>query len=109
MTAITFNKFAATTGETSVGFVTKVAGADRKSNPITIDSINYNENTKSIELTGSDGITRKCRVERLEGGIPAGRALWKQLLALGQEQKTIKVVAAGGFDPNTWFYRVEEV
>jgi hypothetical protein len=80
-------------------------GEDRKSQPVTLIELSYNENTRSIEATGSDGRKRQCRIDRITDTSDLEK-LTKQLQKAYDKQARICFVAAGGNDPNVWFYTI---
>lgn len=83
-------------------------GEDRKSLPVTIAELTFNEKTRSIEATGSDNRKRQCRIDRLTDQ-KAVEALTKRLQKAYDAQTKISFVAAGGNDPNVWFYAIVDV
>lgn len=80
-------------------------GADRVSLPVTIKELSFNETTRSIEATGSDNRKRQCRIDRIVDEAVL-RQLTKDLQKSYDNQETIQFVAAGGNDPNVWFYNI---
>lgn len=80
-------------------------GEDRKSLPVTIVELTFNETTRSIEATGSDGRKRQCRIDRMNDDKLV-QALTKRLQKVYDAQTKISFVAAGGNDPNVWFYNI---
>lgn len=80
-------------------------GEDRKSLPVTIVELSFNEVTRSIEATGSDNRKRQCRIDRLMDQNMV-QALTKRLQKAYDAQTKISFVAAGGNDPNVWFYAI---
>ena len=80
-------------------------GEDRKSLPVTIVELSFNEVTRSIEATGSDGRKRQCRIDRITNEADL-KALTKRLQTVYDKETRISFVAAGGNDPNVWFYTV---
>ena len=80
-------------------------GEDRKSLPVTIVELSFNETTRSIEATGSDSMKRQCRIDRLTDDKMV-QALTKRLQKAYDAQTKISFVAAGGNDPNVWFYTI---
>jgi len=80
-------------------------GEDRKSLPVTIVELNFNENTRSIQATGSDMRMRQCRIDRLTDQKMVV-ALTKQLQSAYDNGTKVCFVAAGANDPNVWFYTV---
>ncbi len=83
-------------------------GEDRKSLPVTIVELTFNETTRSIEATGNDGRKRQCRIDRLADDKMV-QALTKRLQKAYDAQTKISFVAAGGNDPNVWFYAIVDV
>jgi hypothetical protein len=80
-------------------------GEDRKSLPVTIVEVLFNETTRSIEVTGSDSRKRQCRIDRITNEADL-KALTKRLQTAYDKETRISFVAAGGNDPNVWFYNV---
>jgi len=80
-------------------------GEDRKSLPVTIVELSFNEVTRSIEATGSDNRKRQCRIDRITNQDDL-KALTKRLQTAYDKETRISFVAAGGNDPNVWFYTV---
>jgi hypothetical protein len=81
------------------------AGEDRKSLAVTIVELTFNEVTRSIEVVGSDNRKRQCRIDRIMNEADL-KALTKRLQTAYDKQTRIAFVAAGGNDPNVWFYTV---
>jgi len=80
-------------------------GEDRKSLPVTVVELGFNEITRSIEATGSDGRKRQCRIDRITDEKVL-RALTKHLQMAYDNATKIQFIAAGGNDPNVWFYNI---
>lgn len=80
--------------------------ADKLSDKVTVVAIHFDEKTREMRAFGSDGMTRKCKVDRLPS-LAEGRALWKKLQRVGKTQELVSFVAAGGFSPDVWFYDVQ--
>jgi hypothetical protein len=80
-------------------------GEDRKSLPVTIVELTFNETTRSIEVVGSDSRKRQCRIDRITNEADL-KALTKRLQTVYDKQTRISFVAAGGNDPNVWFYTI---
>lgn len=80
-------------------------GEDRKSLPVTIVELSFNEVTRSIEATGSDNRKRQCRIDRITNEADL-KALTKHLQKAYDAQTKVSFVAAGGNDPQVWFYTV---
>ena len=80
-------------------------GEDRKSLPVQLVELSFNDVTRSIEATGSDGRKRQCRIDRIVDEKDL-KALTKHLQTAYDKQTNICFVAAGGNDPNVWFYTV---
>jgi len=90
----------------AVPFSTSTPNADiKKSEATTIVSIHYNATTREIRAVGDDGNVRICKVDRLPS-IEHGRTLWKILVGAKNEGTIIQFMAAGGFNPNRWFYDI---
>jgi hypothetical protein len=100
---------ARTIARKSVPFSTVFASApDRVSAPVTIKACLYDKETRTIKVMGSDGNVRSCRLERLPS-INVGRALWKEIKDCGKNKVEVTFTAAGGFSPDTWFYKIDRV
>ena len=80
--------------------------ADKVSSPVTILALHFDEKARQIRVFGSDGLTRKCNVDRLPD-TKAAKALWVNLQKIGKAQTEISFVAAGGYSPDVWFYTVK--
>jgi hypothetical protein len=80
-------------------------GEDRKSLPVTIVQLSFNEITRSIEAIGSDNRKRQCRIDRITNEADL-KALTKRLQTVYDKETRISFVAAGGNDPNVWFYTI---
>jgi len=80
-------------------------GEDRKSLPVTIVELTFNEATRSIQATGSDMRMRQCRIDRMND-TKMVQALTKQLQNAYDNGTKVCFVAAGANDPNVWFYSV---
>ena len=82
------------------------AEADRKSLPVTIIDLTFNETTRSIEVTCSDNRKRQCRIDRLATDKLV-ESLTESLQKAYSQKKPLSFIAAGGNDPQVWFYSVE--
>jgi len=80
-------------------------GEDRISQTVVLKELTFNEITRSIEATGSDNRKRQCRIDRITD-TEALKQLTKDLQKAYDNQDTIQFVAAGGNDPNVWFYNI---
>jgi hypothetical protein len=80
-------------------------GEDRVSLPVTLKELTYNDTTRSIEATGSDNRKRQCRIDRIVS-TEVLKSLTKDLQKAYDNQETLQFVAAGGNDPNVWFYNI---
>lgn len=95
-------------------FITARTGAgDRRSSPTVMAAAIFNadEDVREIRVFCEDGNMRRCKVDRMLGAdgkpdIEVARALWRKLTKIGTT-KTVVFVAAGGFNPDMWFYDVE--
>jgi len=81
-------------------------GEDRLSAPVKIKDLAYNEMTRSIEATGSDGYKRQCRIDRITHQETL-KALTKDLQKAYDNGDLVRFIAAGGNDPKVWFYNIE--
>jgi len=89
-----------------VVFATATPSAEvKKSKATLIMSIHYNDTTREIRAVGADGNVRVCKVDRLQS-IEHGRTLWKILVGAKNEGTPIQFMAAGGFNPDRWFYDI---
>jgi hypothetical protein len=88
------------------GFRVRKQIEDRMSDPVVLKAIHFDQKTREIRAFGSDGMTRKCKVDRLPS-LEEGRALFRKLQELGKAQKKFQFIAAGGYSPNVWFYTVK--
>ena len=79
---------------------------DRISHPVRIIEIGYNETTRTIEAIGSDGRKRQCRIDRISNTEDL-RQLTKELQAAYDNEEKIRFVAAGGNNPDIWFYKIQ--
>jgi len=80
-------------------------GEDRKSLPVTIVALVFNENTRSIEATGSDNRMRQCRIDRMSDQKMV-QNITKQLQTAYNNGTKVCFIAAGGNDPAVWFYNL---
>jgi hypothetical protein len=78
-------------------------GEDRKSIAVTIVDITFNDITRSIEVTCSDNRKRQCRIDRLANDKTI-KELEKTLTTAYSKAQPVHFIAAGGNDPNVWFY-----
>jgi hypothetical protein len=94
-------------GASVLAFTTKTFKlADRVSAVVTLQAVSFNRATRIINAFSSDGRVRQCKVDRMESLI-AARLLWVQLK--GSVGCEVRFIAAGGFNPNSWFYHYELV
>jgi hypothetical protein len=91
--------------ETKV-FITARPGPIRYSEPVLLKGLSYDENRREIKAFGSDGKLRTCQIARLVGETEAARVLWKKLSEAGRSKTEIRFCAAGGFNPNQWFFNI---
>ena len=82
-------------------------GEDRKSLPVTIVELSFNETTRSIEATGSDNRKRQARIDRFNNEADV-KSLTKRLQKAYDTQTKVCFIAAGGNDCNVWFYNIVE-
>lgn len=87
-------------------FKTTRTGADRRSGVVKMQACQWDEKNRHINVFGEDGHLRVCKVDRLDN-IEVARKLWKDINEAGQQGVPVRFVAAGGFDPNKWFYTFE--
>lgn len=81
-------------------------GEDRTSLPVTIVDLNFNEVTRSIEVTCSDKRKRQCRIDRLNSDKLV-KSLTNALQKAYSNQTPVQFIAAGGNDPQVWFYTIK--
>ena len=89
-------------------FDTKFVAPDRLSKPVKLVGLSYDKATKEIKAIGDDNKIRICKIARL-ANIEDGRQLWKDLVQYGNDGMTFQFVSAGGFSPDSWFYRIDLV
>lgn len=82
-------------------------GEDRKSLPVTIVELSFNEVTRSIEATGSDNRKRQARIDRFNSDADV-KSLTKRLQSAYDKGAKVCFIAAGGNDCNVWFYNIVE-
>jgi hypothetical protein len=82
-------------------------GEDRKSLPVTIVELSFNEVTRSIEATGSDNRKRQARIDRFNSDADV-KSLTKRLQSAYDKGVKVQFIAAGGNDPSVWFYNIVE-
>ena len=82
-------------------------GEDRKSLPVYIVELTFNETTRSIEATGSDGRKRQARIDRFNSEVDV-KSLTKRLQSAYDKEVKVCFIAAGGNDCNVWFYNIVE-
>ncbi len=80
---------------------------DRKSLPVQITELVFNEKTRSIQVTCSDNKLRQCRIDRLVDDA-AVKSLSKRLQSAYDKGANVCFLAAGGFSPEVWFYNIVE-
>lgn len=78
---------------------------DRKSLPVMIVDLSFNEVTRSIEVTCDDKRKRQCRIDRMSDSKMV-QTLSKHLQKAYDDQFKVCFVAAGGADPGVWFYNI---
>jgi hypothetical protein len=81
-------------------------GEDRYSVPVKIKELTFNELTRSIEATGTDGYKRQCRIDRITH-TETLKQLTKDLQKCYDNGTLVRFIAAGGNDPKVWFYNIE--
>lgn len=80
-------------------------GTDRKSLPVTIVEPRFNEFTRSIEIDCSDRKTRQCRIDRFTNEKDL-KSLQDRIQKAYDSSAPVVFVAAGGNDPNVYFYNI---
>jgi len=80
-------------------------GEDRISQAVVLKELTFNETTRSIEATGSDNRKRQCRIDRITD-TEMLKTLTRDLQKAYDNGEVIQFVAAGGNDPNVWFYNI---
>jgi hypothetical protein len=78
---------------------------DRKSKPVVIIEPSFNEVTRTMEILCSDDNKRFCRIDRINSK-EALKALNDQIQKAYDNQTRVVFIAAGGNDPDVWFYTV---
>lgn len=92
----------------SVPFSTSTPEAAVKhSEPCTIVACHFNEATREIRAVGDDTNVRICKIDRLQS-IEHARTLWKILQGATNEGTLITFMAAGGFNPDRWFFDISK-
>jgi hypothetical protein len=81
-------------------------GEDRMSDPVMIENLSFNETTRSIEVLCSDRRVRQCRVDRFKDDAKV-KAISKNLQTAFNKRILVQFVAAGGNDPQVWFYDIK--
>jgi len=79
---------------------------DRVSEPTRIMDLSFNEVTRSIEVTCDDRRKRQCRIDRLANDKMV-KDLQKALQTAYDSKTAVQFVAAGGADPQVWFYTIK--
>lgn len=79
-------------------------GADMMSFPAKITGIDFNENTRSLEVTCDDRRMRQCRVDRMPEAD--AKKLEKNLVTAMNTGIQVVFYAAGSNNPNVWFYKI---
>jgi hypothetical protein len=98
--------------KTPNGFVTTRPGLLRKSAPTVIKSMLYDKENGEIRCVDMEGTLRRLKVARL-GGMDKAKSkrlasvIWKSLAEAGKAKKPVVFMAAGGFNPDTWFCAIE--
>ena len=87
-------------------FTTKNNLATRVSSLVTINTVNYFEDSRSIVVMSSDGHRRVCKIDNCES-LALARDLYRNVKSLIGQRATF--YAAGGNDPSRWFFAVEGV
>jgi hypothetical protein len=96
----------------AVSFITANPKAgDKISQPVKIVAMHFDDVTFSMKVMGSDMKMRECKILRLhtdnEQAKRIGRALWARCAAAAKASEVVHFRAAGGFNPDRWFYTVE--
>jgi hypothetical protein len=89
-----------------VPFVTSRGGPVRKSRKHTILSGTLDDLTREIRIYDESSRIHRCKVDRLPS-TEAARALWKKLVEAQKKEQEIRFLAAGGNNPELWFYDIE--
>ena len=89
-----------------MNFNTKYNLATRVSSLVTVNSINYFEDTRSIVVMSSDGHRRVCKIDNCES-LTLARELYRNTRALIGKKAVF--YAAGGNDPSRWFFAIEGI
>lgn len=102
------NNMAPSARAAAKAFETKFIAPDRLSKPVKLIGLQYDKATKELKAVGDDNKIRVCKIDRL-ADIEDGRKLWADLVKYGKEGMSFQFVSAGGFSPDSWFYRIELV
>jgi len=85
--------------------VTNTTAATRYSAPMQIVAVHYNQETQEMRVVGEDTNVRVCKVARMD--INMARELWKKVVEAKNSTREVQFMAAGGFDPNRWFFDIK--
>jgi hypothetical protein len=80
-------------------------GRDRESDVTQIRTLEFNEETRTIEVMCTDGRKRQCRIDRFNNDKLL-QQLTQDLQVAYDTEADVVFVAAGGNDPNVWFYTI---
>lgn len=80
-------------------------GRDRESVPVFITDLTFNDETRTIEAQCSDNRKRQCRIDRFMNDKLLQQLVGDLQSAYDNETEVV-FVAAGGNDPNVWFYNI---
>jgi len=94
-----------------VAFVTATPKAATKySEPMKIVAVHYAEAQKEIRCVGEDGNVRVCKIMKMDAdpevSIIKARQLWTLVKGVHASEAVVSFAAAGGFNPDRWFYTV---
>jgi hypothetical protein len=106
--SVSFTDLAQKKAEPKLAFVTTRNGKVRSSQPSVLTGILFDKESREIHAITSDGVTRRCKIDRLGDGTAAQvevafKALWAQLSKAGRAKAPVVFHAAGGFSPDKWF------
>jgi hypothetical protein len=78
---------------------------DRMSKPVVIIGLEYFEDTNTVVANCSDSRKRRCQLNRLTDDKFAEK-MCKDLQKAYDKGTEVQFVAAGGNDPQVWFYNI---
>ena len=91
-------------GQPSVFSTMNPLQPDRTSVPVIITFPEYNEDSNTFIISCSDNRKRRCQLNRLAEGY--AEKLFDKLQKAYDKGMVVNFVAAGGNDPDVWFYDI---